>query len=85
MPMDAISYVLGLFSDMSWRTYALATALGLTPSAFILAYIGRTPFAYDVIMFGVGGGVVAGLIYSTRRRAPPRRAALVSGRRRRHA
>jgi uncharacterized membrane protein YdjX (TVP38/TMEM64 family) len=85
MPMDAISYVLSLFSDMSWRTYALATALGLTPSAFILAYIGRTPFAYDVIMFGVGAGVVAALIYSTRRHARPRRAAPVSGRRRRHA
>jgi uncharacterized membrane protein YdjX (TVP38/TMEM64 family) len=85
MPMDAISYVLGLFSDMRWRTYALATALGLTPSAFILAYIGRTPFAYDVIMFGVGAGVVAALIYSMRRRARPRRAAPVSGRRRRHA
>ncbi len=85
MPMDAISYVLGLFSDMSWRIYALATALGVTPSAFILAYIGRTPFAYDVIMFGDGAGVVAALIYSMRRRARPRRAAPVSGRRRRHA
>jgi uncharacterized membrane protein YdjX (TVP38/TMEM64 family) len=85
MPMDAISYVLGLFSDMSWGTYALATAIGLTPSAFILAYIGRTPVAYDVIMFGVGAGVVAWLVYSTRRRTRPHRATFPSSRRRRHA
>jgi len=85
MPMDAISYVLGLFSEMSWQTYALATALGLTPSAFILAYIGRTPAAYEIIMLGVGAGVVVWLIYSTRRRAQPRRAAFPSSRRHRHA
>jgi uncharacterized membrane protein YdjX (TVP38/TMEM64 family) len=46
MPMDVISYVLGLFADMTWRRYVLATALGLTPSAFILTYIGKTPRAY---------------------------------------
>src|SRR5437667_10680312 len=69
VPMDVISYVLGLFSDMSWSTYALATALGLTPSAFILAYIGKTPRAYDVIMIGIGAVVVGWIVYVTRRRA----------------
>jgi uncharacterized membrane protein YdjX (TVP38/TMEM64 family) len=69
MPMDVMSYVLGLFTDMSWSSYALATALGLTPSAFILTYIGRTPRAYDVILLGIGGAVLGWLIYSTRRRA----------------
>src|SRR6266511_3710289 len=58
LPMDVISYVLGLFTEMTWPSYALATALGLTPSAFILAYIGKMPRAYDIIMFGVGGTVV---------------------------
>ena len=85
MPMDAISYVLGLFSNMSWQTYALATALGLTPSAFLLTYIGRTPVAYEVIMVGVGTAVVAWIVYSTRRAARPRRAAFPSSRRSRHA
>ena len=68
-PMDVISYVLGLFSDMSWSTYALATALGLTPSAFILTYIGKTPRAYDIIMAGIGGAVVGWIVYVTRRGA----------------
>ena len=72
MPMDVISYVLGLFTEMSWTSYALATALGLTPSAFILTYIGRTPRAYDIILFGIGGVVVGWLAYLTRRRARSR-------------
>ncbi len=69
IPMDVISYVLGLFTEMSWPSYGLATALGLTPSAFILTYIGKMPRAYDIIMFGVGGTVVVWIIYSTRRSA----------------
>jgi hypothetical protein len=67
--MDVIGYVLGLFTEMTWPTYALATALGLTPSAFILAYIGKTPRAYDIIMFGIGGAVLGWIMYSTRRGA----------------
>ena len=61
--------MLGLFTEMSLPTYALATALGLTPSAFILAYIGRMPRAYDILMFGIGGAVLGGILYSTRRSA----------------
>jgi len=72
LPMDVISYVLGLFSDMTWSSYALATALGLTPSAFVLAWIGKTPRAYDFIMFGIGGVVIAWIVYSTRWRARSR-------------
>jgi uncharacterized membrane protein YdjX (TVP38/TMEM64 family) len=67
IPMDVISYVLGLFTEMTWTSYAVATALGLTPSAFILTYIGKTPRAYDLIMFGIGGAVTGWIIYSTRR------------------
>jgi uncharacterized membrane protein YdjX (TVP38/TMEM64 family) len=69
MPMDVISYVLGLFADMTWWRYVLATALGLTPSAFILTYIGKTPRAYEIIMFGIGGAALAWILYSTRRSA----------------
>src|SRR5919201_4563983 len=54
LPMDVISYVLGLFSDISWASYASATALGLTPSAFLLAYVGKLPHGYEIIAVGVG-------------------------------
>ena len=31
LPMDVISYVLGLFTNMSWSSDVAATALGVTP------------------------------------------------------
>jgi len=68
MPMDVMSYVLGLFTDISWPKYALATALGLTPSAFVLAYVGELPNAYEFIMFGVGVAVAVGYVMVVRRR-----------------
>jgi uncharacterized membrane protein YdjX (TVP38/TMEM64 family) len=67
MPMDVMSYVLGLFSQMHWTRYALATAMGLTPSAFILTWIGKTPRAYEIIMLGIGAVAVGWIVYTTRR------------------
>jgi len=75
MPMDIMSYVLGLFSDISWSRYVLATALGVAPMAFVLAYVGKLPNAYDVITFGVGVAVVAAYVIVARRRHRRRRAA----------
>ena len=49
LPMDVISYVLGLFTDIRWATYVGATALGLTPSAVLLAYVGKLPNGYLLI------------------------------------
>ena len=68
MPMDVISYVLGLFTNMTWSSYAIATALGLTPSAFLLAYLGKTPHAYTLITIVLGCGVIAAIVASTGRR-----------------
>jgi uncharacterized membrane protein YdjX (TVP38/TMEM64 family) len=71
LPMDVISYVLGLFTDISWAKYAGATALGLIPSAFVLAYVGKLSYAYDLIAFGVGAAfVVASIMLARRRRRP---------------
>jgi uncharacterized membrane protein YdjX (TVP38/TMEM64 family) len=41
MPVDLLSYAVGLFSKMTFRTYLLATLLGITPFAFIFAYAGN--------------------------------------------
>ena len=69
MPMDALSYLLGLFTHISWRKYAAATALGVTPPAFLLAFLGKLPHAYDIIAFGIGGAVVVAYVTVVRRRA----------------
>jgi uncharacterized membrane protein YdjX (TVP38/TMEM64 family) len=58
-----------LVTHISWRKYAAATALGVTPPAFLLAYLGKLPHAYDIIAFGIGGVVVVAYIMTARRRA----------------
>lgn len=72
LPMDVISYVLGLFTDIGWSRYATATALGVTPSAFLLAYLGKLPHSYEIIALGIGGVLVAvSVIVARRKRRAP--------------
>jgi uncharacterized membrane protein YdjX (TVP38/TMEM64 family) len=68
MPMDVMSYVLGLFTDMSWQTYLGATALGLLPSALLLAYLGKLPNAYEIFTLCLGGLAVVWLVLAARRK-----------------
>src|SRR5438874_200507 len=56
------------FIDIDWPQYLLATALGLTPPAFLLAYLGKLPNAYEIIAFGVGGAIVVASVLLSRRR-----------------
>jgi uncharacterized membrane protein YdjX (TVP38/TMEM64 family) len=67
LPMDVLSYVLGLFSHITVGKYIAATALGVAPPAFLLAHLGKLPHAYEFIAFGVGTVVVVGYIVTTRR------------------
>jgi uncharacterized membrane protein YdjX (TVP38/TMEM64 family) len=69
MPMDLLSYLLGLFTDISWVKYTAATAIGVTPPAFLLAYLGKLPHAYEFIALAIGGIMVLGYIMAARRRA----------------
>ena len=68
LPMDVISYVLGLFTEMPAPRYMMATAIGVAPSAFLLAYLGKLPHAYDIITIGIAAAAVAGYILIIRRR-----------------
>jgi len=67
MPMDLMSYLLGLFTDISWGKYTAATAIGVTPAAFLLAYLGKLPHAYEIIALGIGGIVVVAYVMVARR------------------
>jgi uncharacterized membrane protein YdjX (TVP38/TMEM64 family) len=68
LPMGVISYVIGLFSDIGWGRYVVATALGLTPSAFLLAYLGRLPHAYELIALGIALTAIVTYLIAVRRR-----------------
>ena len=42
LPVDVLSYALGLFSKkVSWEENALTTLVGITPFAFIFSYVGE--------------------------------------------
>jgi uncharacterized membrane protein YdjX (TVP38/TMEM64 family) len=55
LPVDILSYLLGLFSKIKLSTYALATIIGITPFAFLIAYIGKLPIQYQITSLLLGG------------------------------
>ncbi len=67
IPVDVLSYALGLFSHMKSNTYFISTLIGVTPFAFILAYAGTLPIIYQ-IEFLVVGAFALSLWYVLRRR-----------------
>lgn len=38
IPIDVVSYAIGLFSSVSWKKYTLASFIGFIPLSFFLAY-----------------------------------------------
>ena len=51
MPVDVLSYILGLFTCIKFRTYFFATIIGVTPFGFVLAYLGTLSLYYQLIFF----------------------------------
>lgn len=51
IPVDILSYALGLFSKMKTKNYVLATLIGVSPFAFVFAYLGKLPFYYQILAF----------------------------------
>ena len=52
MPVDVLSYALGLFSQIGFWSYFLATVIGVSPLAFGFAYLGEVSYIYQVV-FGL--------------------------------
>ncbi|MHB8709961.1 MAG: TVP38/TMEM64 family protein [Minisyncoccota bacterium] len=52
IPVDLLSYALGLFSRLSWWTYFPATVLGVSPFGFFFAYVGTLPSWYQFVALG---------------------------------
>ena len=48
VPVDILSYALGLFVTMSIPSYTLATLIGVTPFAFVFAYASSLPLPYQI-------------------------------------
>ena len=54
IPVDILSYALGLFSQISRNKYLLATVIGVSPFAFVFSYAGRMPVYYQIIALAIG-------------------------------
>ena len=68
VPVDFLSYLLGLFSHIKYKTYFWATLIGVTPFAFILAYLGTLPLVYQIITFTIAAiFILVGLLIYRKR------------------
>ncbi|MEX0933715.1 MAG: VTT domain-containing protein [Candidatus Paceibacterota bacterium] len=73
IPVDLLSYAVGLFVPMRTSLFALATLIGITPFAFVFAYTSSLSLVY-IILIGVVSLVIMffGYKYFTRGDTPPR-------------
>jgi len=54
LPIDIMSYAIGLFTDIDLKRYSLATLIGYAPIVFILSYFGEISFKLQIILFSIG-------------------------------
>jgi len=70
IPVDVLSYALGLFSKISMRNYFLATLIGVTPFAFVLAYAGTISFVYQIFAFFIAMVIfIIGILIVSRKKS----------------
>ena len=49
IPIDGLSYAIGLFSKVRFLPYFIATLFGIMPFLFLFAYFGAVDFIYQII------------------------------------
>lgn len=59
LPVDLVSYALGLFNVMSFKAYLFATLIGITPFAFTFSYFSDTSVLFQVGAFLAGIALAA--------------------------
>jgi uncharacterized membrane protein YdjX (TVP38/TMEM64 family) len=60
IPVDVLSYVLGLFSHVSFRTYMLASLIGIIPFAFVFSYLGTLGIYYQLLALLIALVIILG-------------------------
>lgn len=54
LPVDILSYTLGIFTDIKFPLFFFATLLGVLPFGFLLSYAVKLPFMYQVVVLALG-------------------------------
>lgn len=71
LPVDVLSYALGIFTRVSFPVYALATMLGIVWFSFAFAYLGAAASEADYVLLGgigVASVVILGLSWRIARK-----------------
>lgn len=55
LPVDVLSYAIGLFSTMRLKQFLLATIVGVAPFGFFISYAVTKTIVYQLAAFGVFG------------------------------
>lgn len=50
VPVDILSYLVGLLTEIPFKTYFYATLIGLIPLAFYTSYLGSIEFKYQIML-----------------------------------
>ncbi len=64
IPVDILSYAIGLFTSIKLSTYSLATLIGVSPFAFLLAYSATFPL---ILQIGVGALILLAIYLGYRK------------------
>jgi uncharacterized membrane protein YdjX (TVP38/TMEM64 family) len=63
LPIDILSYGLGIFTKMDWRVYFLASMLGYAPISFLLAYMGAIDFRIQAVLLLFSFTLIMGIVF----------------------
>lgn len=55
LPVDVLSYALGLLTNISRKKYYISTIIGITPFAFVWSYVGVLPWPYQAGLLVIAG------------------------------
>lgn len=50
IPVDILSYAIGIFTTIKFKYYVIATFIGITPFAFILSYAVEAPVYFQILV-----------------------------------
>jgi len=63
LPVDLLSYALGIFSTMTYRMFFLSTVLGISPFAFIFMYAATSTVTVQIWVSVFGTFLMIGGLY----------------------
>lgn len=72
LPVDLLSYALGLFTTMGKTKYFLATIIGVSPFAFLMSYTGTFSVWYQVVIIAATTTVFLFGFYFVKKKWPHR-------------